>query len=185
MGIPSMSDLAAYEPRWPGVVELKISDQWRARFVDEQDLPPNAPVRYAYAILYMGDKGYVCREAGADRWGTLEGALDGKERAEAFVKRIAKERVGAVIGKLALVGFLECKATSHNPDYEAGAVTVRPIYVAVAKKVGEVAEGSGYERRRLPLNEHFKALRARYPELDDYFGKAAQQYAVMRAKGEA
>jgi len=185
MGIPSMSDLAAYEPRWPGVVELKISDQWRARFVDEQDLPPNAPVAYAYAILYMGDKGYVCREAGADRWGTLEGALDGKERAEAFVKRIAKERVGAVIGKLALVGFLECKATSHNPDYEAGAVTVRPIYVAVAKKVGEVAEGSGYERRRLPLNEHFKALRARYPELDDYFGKAAQQYAVMRAKGEA
>lgn len=185
MGIPSMSDLAAYEPRWPGVVELNIADQWRARFVDEQDLPPNAPVAYAYAVLYMGDKGYVCREEGVERWGTLEGTLEEKERPEAFVKRIAKERMGATVGKLALVGFLECKATSHNTDYEAGAVTVRPIYLAVAKKVGDAPEGSGYERRRLPLNEHFKALRVRYPELDDYFAKAANQYGVMRAKGEA
>jgi len=184
MGLPSMPDLAAYEPRWPGVVELKISDQWRARFVDERDLPPNAPVAYAYAVIYMGDKGYVCRRTGDETWGTLEGSLEEQERPEAFVKRAAKGRIGATIGKLVLIGFLECKATSHNTEYEAGAVTVRPIYLAVAKKIEDVAADSDYERRRLPLNEHFKAIRNRYPELEDYFGKAAQQYAVMRAKGE-
>jgi hypothetical protein len=184
MGIPSMSDLAAYEPRWPGVVELKISDQWRARFVDEQDLPPNAPVSYAYAVVYMGDKGYVCRRPGEQQWDTIEGELAEKEQPEGFVKRAAKERMGATIGKLVLIGFLECKATSHNPDYAPGTVTVRPIYLAVAKKVEDLPGESEYERRRLPLNQHFSALRARYPELEDYLGNAAQQYAVMRAKGE-
>ena len=69
--------IAAYEPRWPGVKELNIADDWRARWVDEQSLPENAPVHYAYALVVMGDKGYGVRESGGNRWGMLEGATGG------------------------------------------------------------------------------------------------------------
>ena len=48
-----MNALAAYEPVWPGVKELNIQDDWRARWVDEQELPDNAPVHFVYSLLVM------------------------------------------------------------------------------------------------------------------------------------
>jgi len=185
MGIPSMSDLANYEPRWPGVVELNLGDQWRARWVDEQEMAPNAPVAYVYAAVYMGDNGYLTRRAGEDHWNTVEGPLPPNERPEAFVRRATKEQTGAVADKVVLVGFLECRATSHNPDHEPGAITVRPVYLVVAKQVNDVPAGSPSERRRLPINQHVAFLRQRYPELREHLARASERYMVMRAKGEA
>lgn len=184
MSFPGMADLQSiYIPRPAFVRELNLGDAWRARWIDEHELPENAPVNYAYAVLYMGDKGYVSREAGAEKWGMVEGSIEG-ETADAWLKREVPARTGATIGKVVLLGFFECRATSHNADFEAGAITVRPFYLVSAKKVADLPEGSGYERRRLPLNEHLKALRQRYPELYDYVGQAADRYIEGRAKGE-
>lgn len=184
MSFPSMADLQSiYIPRPAAVKELNLSDAWRARWVDEQELPANAPVNYAYAVLYMGDKGYVTRAAGAEKWGMVEGPIEG-ETADAWLKREVPARTGATIGKTVLMGFFECRATSHNPEFEAGAITVRPFYIVAAKKVADLGEGSRWERRRLPLNEHIKAMRERYPELYDYVGQAADRYIEMRARGE-
>ena len=69
--------------------------------------------------------------------------------------------------------------------YPAGAITVRPIYLAVAATIDDVPDESGYVRRRMPFNEHSKAVRARYPELEPYITKALDRYMVLRAKGEA
>ena len=174
-----------YEPRWPGVVELNLGDHWRARWVSEQSLPSNAPVDYAYALIYMGDKGYLTRRAGDEVWGTVEGAPQPGEKPDAFVKRAAREQAGAVVGKVGVVGFLECRATSHNPDHPVGTVRVRPFFLVGAKEVKDLGGRSTFERRRLPINEHLVALRRKYPEFEDYIGKASDLYAVWRAKGEA
>lgn len=184
-GIPSLSDIAAmYQPRPMAMTELNLSDDWRARWIDEQELPENAPVNYAYAVVMMGDKGYVTRTRGGSVWGTVEGAVEGETPA-AFVHRAAKEQTGATIRTLELLGFLECRATSHNEQFSAGSITVRPMYLVVAKSIGDLPGGSGYEKRRLPMNEYLMALRGRYPELMEHFGQAGQRYAIMRAKGEA
>ncbi len=74
--------------------------------------------------------------------------------------------------------------TSLNPDFEAGATTTRPIYVLVADSVEDVPDESGFERRRLPLNEHITLMRGRYAEIEKYIAEAANMYAVMRARGE-
>jgi ADP-ribose pyrophosphatase YjhB (NUDIX family) len=184
---PSPAELARYAPKAPpGVVELNIGDQWRAKWVDADELPGDAPVFYAYALVARGEKGYVTRRTGENGpWGTVEGSLDEGEGAEDFVRRAAMAMIGATVSHIELVGFLECKATSHNRDFPVGSITVRPLYVAVASSVDDIPEDSGYERRRLPLNQHHKALRERYPEIDEYIGKAAQRYAVLHARGEA
>jgi len=76
-----LSALAAYEPRWPGVVELNLQDQWRARWVDEQVLPPNAPVNYAYAMVVAGEKGYVLRRPASSRgWWSSWGSSSARRR---------------------------------------------------------------------------------------------------------
>ena len=184
-GIPSFADIAAmYRPRPLAVKELNLSDDWRARWIDEQELPENAPVNYAYAVVMMGDKGYVTRGRGTSEWGTVEGTVKG-EAPEAFVKRAVKEQLGATVRSLELLGFLECRATSHNEEFPAGFTTVRTMYMVVAKSIDDLPAGSAYEKRRLPMNEYLMALRGRYPELADYFGQAGQRYAIMRAKGEA
>jgi hypothetical protein len=183
MGVDLMS-LGAYEPRWPGVVELNLADQWRARWVDEQELPGNAPVFWAYAMVCMGDYGYATREKGAAKWEMIEGPI-GEATPEAFVKSAAMERTGATAGKVELIGFFECKATRHNTEFGQGAITVRPFYLVVAKKVSDLPASSNYERRRMRMAEYLVALRARYPELEDYVGKCASRYAVLRARGEA
>jgi hypothetical protein len=168
-----------YEPRWPGVKELNLADQWRARWVNEQELPDHAPVHYVYALLVMGEKGYALRETGANRWGMLEG-LVGELSAEQFLKKAAKDRAGITLDEWALVGFLECKPTRHNTEFSADETTVRPFYVAVAKDVKDAPADSGFERRRFPLNEYVVAMRARYPELLDYLPAAFNRYAAMR-----
>ncbi len=179
-----MSAIRAYEPRWPGVRELNFADQWRARWVDEQDLPAGAPVHVAYAVVLMDDKGYATREKGSAKWEMLEGEV-GSASAEDFLKAALKERIGGSPARMDLVGFFECKPTRHNTAFKPDDVTVRPMYVVVAKKVDDLAANSKYERRRFPLNEYMVALRARYPELADAVGLAANRYGVLRAKGEA
>ncbi|MCL4240655.1 MAG: hypothetical protein KJ048_04820 [Dehalococcoidia bacterium] len=183
MGVDLMS-LGAYEPRWPGVLELNLHDQWRARWVDEQELPANAPVHWAYGMVCMGDHGYATRAKGAAKWEMIEGPT-GDGAPEAFVKAAAIERMGATTGRLELIGFFECKATRHNTEFQQGTITVRPFYLVVAKKVADLPDGSGWERRRMRMAEFMVAMRARYPELEDYVGKCASRYAVLRAKGEA
>jgi len=183
MGFPDVGNI--YIPPPLGVVELNLADQWRARWVAEQVLPKDAPVVYAYSLVFMGDKGYVTRSTGETAWDTVEGELATGEKPETFVKRAAKERTGAIVGKVELIGYFECKATSHNAGYPKDTLTLRPIYVAVAKQVKDIPAGSAYERRRLPLNEYMAALRSRYPQLELYFAKAVERFAIMRAKGEA
>lgn len=168
-----------YEPRWPAVVELNLSDEWRARWNDEPLLPRDAPVDYVYVIVWMGDFGYVTRSVGEQVWRTVEGAPEPGEKPLAYARRAAREQAGAT-GQVELVGFFECKATSHNPAFPPGTVRVRPLYFIVAKRVKDLGRESPFERRRLPLNEHMKALRQRYPEFETYLGKAAGLYALTR-----
>lgn len=181
--IPSMSAMMnMYQPRPAFKKELNLSDEWRARWIDEHELPEHAPVNYAYAFLLMGGKGYAVRRGEAARWGTIEGAVDGTD-AEAFVRRAAMERSGATVKFIEMMGFFECRATSHNPDFKAGDITIRPLYLAVAKRVDDVPEGGGYVRRRLPLNEYLKAMRDRYPEITEYVGLTCERYVALQAKG--
>ncbi len=183
MGFPDIGSI--YIPPPLAVVELNLEDRWRARWVDGQSLPKDVSVLYAYSLVVMGDRGYVTRRPGDTAWDTVEGAPNEGEKPEAFIKRAAKARTGAVVGKIELVGFFECKATSHNTDYPRDTVTLRPVYVAVAKQVKDVPDRQAFERRRLPLNEFMAAIRLRYPQLEPYFVKAMERFAVMRARGEA
>lgn len=176
-------EMAYREPRWAHLLELNIGDAWRARWIKDEELPADVPVNYAYGVVYLGDKGYVCRPEGQATWGTVEVAPGNGDVVDAL-KLAAKQQTGATVDKAVLAGFLFCKATSLNPDFEAGAPTTRPIYVLSAKKVDDIPEGSPYQRRRLPINEHVKALRERYPEIDDYMSEAAEKYLVLRARGE-
>ncbi len=173
-----------YIPLPPAVKELRLNDMWLARWSDADELPRGAPVNYVYALLYMGDKGYVIREKGTENWRSLEGAVEG-ESAEAWLKREAPARTGLTVGTTALIGFLECRPTKFNTEFPAGSFAVRPLYVVVAKKVADVPDDSPYERRRLPLNEHLAVMRNRYPEIREHMDAAAGRYVQMRAKGEA
>lgn len=179
-----MPDVSYREPRWAHLLELNINDAWRARWIKDEELPADLPVNFAYGVVYMGEKGYVCRHEDEKVWGTVQGTPAEGEDIDAFLRRAAMEQTGATVDKTVLVGFLYCKATSLNPDFEAGAPVTRPIYVVTASAVDDIPEGSPYQRRRLPINEHIKALRERYPEIDDYLSEAAEKYLVLRAKGE-
>ncbi len=182
MGFPDPSSF--YVPPPGGVHELNFGDEWRARWADADTLPAGAYVDYAYVMVCEGDRGYLTRQVGSESWGTVEGRPEPGEKPLAFVKRAAREQAGAVAAKLVLIGYLDCRATSHNPEHEAGTVRLRPLFVLAARTVRDLAKGSGYERRRLPLNQQIAALRTRYPELEDYFNKAANAYALLRGRGE-
>ena len=178
-------DIPMIEIRWAGIVETNLGDRWRARWIPEEEFPTGAPVIYAWANLFAGDRGYVLRKKGETVWGTLEGDVDAAEGPIAFLRRAAQERAGITVDKLQPVGYLLCRATRHNQDYELGAPAIMAVYAAVAGEVGEVPDDSEYERRRLPLNEFGAALRLRYPEVEPHLANATQRYMVMRAKGEA
>lgn len=173
-----------YFPPAVGQKELNLSDDWRGLWVGEPELPAGIPVLYAYGMVLMGDKGYVTRRAGDSVWATVEGETNGVAP-EKFVKAAAKEQVAATVRSMEMLGYFECRATSHNADFPAGAVTIRPFYLIVAKQVGDLAKDSAFEKRRLPANEYMMALRQRYPELAEQLSIAGQRYAVLRAKGEA
>lgn len=179
-----MNYVRNYEPRWPGVKELNLADQWRARWVDEQDLPDEAPVNYAYAMLMLGDKGYAVRPTGAAVWSLVEGNT-GDTPAADWLTHALREQANATARLVSLIGFFECKATRLNTEYEQGALTVRPFYLVAAATVGDMPPGAKFERRRFPHNEYMVAMRARYAEFLDYLGAADHRYAILRAKGEA
>jgi hypothetical protein len=166
------------------VKELNLGNQWRAVWVEGGPLPADVAIIYGYAVVISEDKGYVTRLGGEERWGAVEGPVAGKETPAAFVKRAVLEQAGAAAGKAELVGYFDCKATSHNTDFPAGTRTVRPIYLFVATKMQDVGRGSAFERRRMPLNEFTKALRDHYPELQMTMTRAVDRYLVMQAKGE-
>jgi ADP-ribose pyrophosphatase YjhB (NUDIX family) len=178
--------MANYKPRWAGVYELNMGDEWRAIWEAAEELPESAPVEQARAVVFKDERGYATRPAGSDAsWGIVEGHLDGNETPEQFVHRAAKEQTGATIESVHLVGFLECKATSHNPNFQAGDVTVQPLYVAIAKEIGDIPEDSPYERRRMPINEFMRAIRARHREIERYLNDAGQRYAVLQSKARS
>ncbi|MCC7364234.1 MAG: hypothetical protein IT303_07655 [Dehalococcoidia bacterium] len=186
MGFPGVGDLGSfYIPPPVGALELNLNDEWRARFTEADELPPNAPVQYGYAIVFKGDRGYVCRAGDDAVWGVVEGPFSEGEQTQEWLERAVREQLGATIAKCELFGYLDCKATSHNPQFEAGAVTVRALYLVAAEEVGEIPDDSPYARRRLPLNEHARAVRDRYPELVKYMSIGLNRYNVWRAKGEA
>ncbi len=164
------------------VIELNLGDEWRARWVDAATLPVGTPVDYVYSLVFMGEHGYVTRRVGSEAWGTVEGRPDSAETPAAFLKRAAKEQTGATPGTVELVGFLECRATSHNRECESGTVRLRPIYVLIAKQVKDLGRTSLHERRRLPLNQHIAALRKRCPELETHISRAAGAYAIIRSR---
>lgn len=175
-----------YKPRWAGVYELNLGDAWRAVWEAADELPESAPVFMARVVVFKDERGYATRPAGSDvPWGIVEAYLEPGETQEDFVRRAALEQTGAKVGDIELVGFLECKATSHNPDFEAGSVTVQPLYIAVAKEVGDIPEGAAYERRRLPVNEFMRAIRQRHREIERYLNDAGQKYMVYQAKQRA
>ena len=91
----------------------------------------------------------------------------------------------ATAGVPHLLGYYECRATSHNPDFPVGTTTVRPIYLFAATKLKDIGRESGFERRRLPLNEFAKALRTGYPELNESITIAVDRYLVLQSRGEA
>ena len=185
MGIPSIADLGnIYIPPPLAVLELNLGNQWRARFAESDELPPNAPLAYGYAIVFMGDKGYVTRKGDDGGWGVVEGPFEAGEKPQAWLKRLANEQMGATPGRVELLGYLDCKATSHNAEFEPGAITVRPLYLVAAKAVKDLPRSSQYARRRLPLNEHAEAVRKRYPELTPFMALGFNRYAVWRAKGD-
>lgn len=185
MGFPGMDGgMTVYIPPPPGAVELNLGDEWRARFVAEATMPKGIPMDYGYALLVMGDRGYVVRPRGQPQWGTVEAPAEPGEKAAAWAKRAAKEQANAAVARADLVGYLECRATSHNPSFPPGATVVRPIYRLVAKTVKDLGPDAPFERRRLPLNEYAMAIRTRYPELHHYLVPALDEYIAMRARGE-
>jgi hypothetical protein len=117
--------------------ELNLNDEWRGRWVDDDELPQDVPVMYAYALVYMDDRGYATRPAGTAKWGMVETAISG-DTPEAEIKQAVKDQTGGTVAKLVTTGYLECVATSHHATLEAGSVAVRPLYVAVLRSIKDL-----------------------------------------------
>ncbi len=184
-GPPNMAEIGAVlaRMRYRGVTELRIGNDWLARWENAAELPPGAPVIGVYVAVYLGDKGYVFRPRGEEVWGTLNGCPEGDAKPLPYVKSLAKAG-GITPGKVVLVGYFDCKATSHNKEYPAEARAILPFYAIAAKAAKDVPADSPYERRRLPINEHMAALRQRYSEFEIQFSEAADRYLILRARGE-
>lgn len=174
-----------YFPDPLGVKELNLGDAWRAVWIDSAELPADVPAPFAYAVVVCDGKGYVTRPAGEGRWAVVEGDLPAGENPLASVKRAALGQAGAMGGRADLVGYFDCKATSYNTEFPLGARAVRPIYLFIAKSMKDIGKASGFERRRLPLNEFARALRDSYPELGETIMLAVDRYSIMHARGEA
>ncbi len=185
MVLPGMEGMNFYIADPLGRKELNLNDDWRAVWVEGGDFPPGAPVVYGYVMVVMEDKGYVTRRAGDEVWGVVEGVVSPVEKPAQFVKRASLEQAGVQAGRAVPIGYFDCRATSNNTDYPVGSSTIRPVTLMVAKKVKDIGRDSGFERRRLPLNEFAGALRKRYPEVHDAMATALDRYMVMRARGES
>jgi hypothetical protein len=184
MTMPDLGSMSIPEPRWLGIRETRLGNDWLARWIDADTLPAGAPAAYGYAVVLMGDKGYVTRAAGSEHWDALEGAIPAGTKPDAWLKSAARDRIGATLGKTVLIGYLECRATSHNPEFAAGTVTIRPFYAVAAKKVEDQPRDAGWERRRLPANEFSAYVRQRYPDIEEYLQKAIELVLIWKARGE-
>lgn len=181
-GMPPMGSIYIAPPA--ATKELNLNDEWRGRWVDDDELPQGVPVIYAYALVYMDDRGYATRPVGVENWGMVELPVT-SAKPETEIKQAVKDQTGGTVAKLVPTGYLECVATSHHSTLEAGAVAVRPLYVAVLKSIKDLGREAPYQRRRLPMNEYVAAMRERYPEIRPQVSDAASRYVAMRAKGEA
>ncbi len=181
---PTEAEIAKYTPRYNFARELNFEDQWRGQWVEEDELPENAPVNFAYAVVMRENRGYVTRNIGDEPWQTVETAVEIEDDSEAMIKEAVLQQTGASASHVFLNGFFECKATRHNTDFEIGTVRVRALYTVAAGKIDDVPEGSNYQRRRLPVNEFTRALKQRYPELVPYWRKAVDLYLVKEQQGE-
>ena len=172
------------EERFGGTLEIILGRGWRAVYIEEEEiLPDDRPALYAYACVVRGDYGYVTEKDDSEGWNVVEGDIGDGESAEEFVARAAHEQTGATISETLLLGYLDCEATSYNEQYENHFRAIRPVYVAVASEVGPVPEGSGYHRRRLPMNQYQNELRRRYPTLEQHFMKGLGRYMVLERTG--
>ncbi len=181
---PSLDFSRIPEMRYAAVEELNFGDQWRARFMRAQKLPPGARATHVYALAFLGDRGYLGRQRDTETWSAIDGAVEAGETGPAAAKRLARDRMGLVAGKVIMVGFLEAIATRHNRNYKTGEAVYRPVYIVAGKSVKDIPASSNYERRRLPLNEYAVAVRRLHSEVDVGFSHAIDQYLLLRSKGE-
>ncbi|MFQ5380034.1 MAG: hypothetical protein ACE5EF_00215 [Dehalococcoidia bacterium] len=185
MTLPEMPDMPDFRIPDPlGVRELNLGDLWRARWVEEEPLPRGVRIEYAYATVLLDGKGYLCRPRGSEQWDAVEGRPEEGVRGETWIRRACRDRIGAEAAKVELIGFLDCRATSHNPPFEPGAEAVIPFYTVPARRVAMNPRDAGFERRRLPLNEYGTALRRRYPQYIPYFSAMVERYVILQAQGE-
>ena len=184
MAFPGMDDLPAYKPRFPGRHDLNLGDQWRAHHVDDGELPENAPVLMFYALVAKGDRGYVTRKHGDTAWHIVEAAYDGSQPLADALAAAVYEQTGARVSGSFMSGFLECRATQHNREFKEGSMSVRPLFFVAANEVEDVPDDSGYERRRMPMNEYANAMRQYYHELHPYLLRAIDRYLIRHTKGE-
>jgi hypothetical protein len=133
----------------------------------------------------MDGRGYVVRESENEVWSTLEASPNEGEKFDPFIKRTLTEQAGATLKRLAVTGYLDCKATSHNPGAPAGTRVVQPLVIAIASAVKDQRPGAKYMRRRLPANEYVELIRKRYHEYGAYFGDAISTNLIRHARGEA
>ena len=182
-----MPNIPTPEVHFHGKVEIILGDNWSAEYfeAEESPLPDDAPALHGYACVVRGDYGYITEQDGADdAWKVVEGEIREGETPEEWVARAAHEQTGATISETLLVGYLDCQATSYNEHYETHFRAIRPLYVAVASEVGPVPDGSGYHRRRLPMNQFQNEVRKRYLLLSDHFAKGLNRYTILERTGQ-
>ena len=174
------------EATFGGTLEIILEGVWRAVYVDDEPPPEDVRAARGYALVVKGEYGYVTErdDSEGEGWTIVEGEIAAGETSEEFVARAAHAQTGAAVSQTIYSGYLDCEATSFNTEYEAGARTVRPIYVAVASEVGPVPDESGYHRRRLPMNQFQNAVRLRYPELWKHFSRGLDRYLILQRTGK-
>lgn len=173
------------EVHYHGKTEIILENNWRGVYIEEEEtLPDDRPALHAYACVVRGDFGYLTEADDADGWCVVEGEVGEGETAEEFVARAAQERIGATISQTLLLGYMDCEATSYNTRYENHFRAIRPLYVAVASEVGSVPEGSGYHRRRYPMNQFQNELRKRYPTIEQHFMTGLNRYMILHQTGK-
>lgn len=181
---PTEAEIAKYTTRPNWTRELNFEDQWRARWVEEDELPEDAPVNYAYALVMRKGRGYVTRKSEDDSWRAVETAMEVRDDPEAMVREAVFQQTGATASHVFLTGFFEAKATKLNPNFEIGAVRIRALYAVAADTVEDVPGESEFKRRRLPINEFNETLKKQYPEMLPHFRKAVNDYLIKETNGE-
>ena len=184
IGPGDMPKIPIPEVHYAGKTEIILGDHWTAEYVESDELPDDAPLLYGYAAVVRGDYGYVTEPDDGDGWRVVEGDFREGESADDFVSRAAMQQTGATVSQTLLCGYLDCRATSYNEEHETHFRAIRPLYIAIASEVGRTPEGSGFHRRRLPMNKFQNELRRVYPALAKHFMPGIGKYLVMERSGQ-